>query len=285
MKIFITGSNGFTGYHLINKLKQKNLAYYEFKGDLRDTIQIDNALKESMSSHVVNLAAITHVKHPNIKDFYEVNVIGSQNLIAACNLNKNYVKSILLFSSAIVYGDLFDNIPIKEDFDFKIMNHYALSKFSMEQMVNFTQCEIPINIVRPFNFTGYKQDTSFVIPKIVDHFRNKKNNIELGNIDVKREFNDVRWVIEAILSIIQSDCSDEIFNICSGQSYSIKDIIQKLELLTSHKINIQINEDFIRKNDISNLIGCPKKLYKYFPILKDIRKDYSIESLLSWMLV
>ena len=77
--------------------------------------------------------------------------------------------------------------------------------------------KLPIFIVRPFNYTGRGQDKKFVVPKIIDHFREKKTFIELGNIDVLREFNDIRFVSDIYTKLLVTPPIGKIINICTKQ--------------------------------------------------------------------
>ena len=111
-------------------------------------------------------------------------------------------------------------------------NDYAVSKLAMEYMANIWRDRLPITIVRPFNYTGRGQATSFLIPKLVQHFREKLPLIELGNIDVVREFGDVRDVAAFYVRLAEVKAPWGPFNICSGIGYSLNDVLEMLQTMT-----------------------------------------------------
>ena len=196
---------------------------------------------------------------PDKISFYAVNVIGTTNLLdAILNLPKTPVK-VLVASSANVYGNC-DVSFIDENVVPNPINHYAASKLAMEHMALTYKGKIPIIITRPFNYTGPGQDINFVIPKMVDHFLNKKSSISLGNIDVEREFNSVEMVCDLYLSLLKYGVPSEIYNVCSGAVYSLRSIIKILSKITGHSIIVDKDLKFVRENEVSVLKGDPKKL-------------------------
>jgi len=121
--------------------------------------------------------------------------------------------------------------------------------------------KLPVLITRPFNYTGADQHPRFLVPKIVSHFRDMKDEIELGNIDVYRDFSDVRDVAEIYCDLLFSDVpSGEIFNICSGRLTSLRDIVAGCSEIMDHEINIKVNPAFVRKDEIVKLGGDAAKL-------------------------
>jgi len=200
------------------------------------------------------LAAIAYVGHGDANTFYTVNVIGTRNLLAALAKYASNVKRVLLASSANIYGNhpqgkLNENtIPAPE-------NDYAVSKIAMEQMARLWADRLPLSIVRPFNYTGKGQSEKFLIPKIVAHFRHKRSVIELGNLDIWREFGDVRAVAEAYRRLLMVCSSGDVLNICTGKAYSIREIIAMCEKITGHSIEINVNSAFVRTNEVRMLLG------------------------------
>ena len=87
----------------------------------------------------------------------------------------------------------------------------------MEQIAQTYSSDLNITITRPFNYTGVGQQSKFIVPKIVEHFKQKSSTLKLGNIDVWRDFSDVRWIAEAYTSLSSNTCRWlSRVNLCSG---------------------------------------------------------------------
>jgi nucleoside-diphosphate-sugar epimerase len=160
------------------------------------------------------------------------------------------------------------------------VSHYAMSKLAMKYLALTFVDRLPIVIARPFNYTGLGLDSRFFVPKKVEHFKRRAMEIELGNLNVFREYNDVRMVCKAYLGLLSLGIPGEIYNIASGRAVSIQTIISALEGLTGHKINVSMNPAFVRANYINTLSGSPKKI----EVLLGPLSHPSLEDTLSWML-
>jgi nucleoside-diphosphate-sugar epimerase len=185
---------------------------------------------------------------------------------------------VLLASSANVYGNS-EADALSEDAKFAPENDYAVSKVAMEYMANIWASRLPISIVRPFNYTGVGQASKFLIPKIVTHFKQRKAGIELGNIDVIRDFSDVRFVGEAYKTLVEKAQPGEAYNICSGQGHSLQHIIATMNDIAGYEIDVSVNPDFVRKNEVKKLVGSNEKLLQLCPTLKRV----PIRDTLEWM--
>lgn len=278
MRILLTGAEGFTGRHFQNKAKALGHDVVEFKADLTNADAVSAEVKTICPSHVIHLAAISSVTHADEEAFYQVNLFGTQNLLKALSDLPKAPEKVLLASSANVYGNASVS-PIPETYCPKPVNHYALSKLAMELMsTSFTQL-LPIVIARPFNYTGVLHDNRFVVPKIVEHFQRRAAEIELGNLEVLREYNDVRMVCEAYLSLLNLGLPGETYNIASGRAISLQTIITALESITNHSIVTKVNPSFVRANEITILSGASQKIETLLGPLK----HPSLEETLSWM--
>lgn len=116
-------------------------------------------------------------------------------------------------------------------------------------------------------------------PKIVQYFQKRASLIELGNLDVLREYNDVRMVCQAYLDLLHLGHSGETCNIASGRAVSLRTIISVLEDITQHAINVEVNPAFVRADDIAILSGSPAKIEALLGPLN----HPSLEDTLSWM--
>jgi nucleoside-diphosphate-sugar epimerase len=141
-------------------------------------------------------------------------------------------KRVLIASSANVYGNVAGILG--ESQPAAPVNHYAVSKLAMEHMVHTWFDRLPIVITRPFNYTGIGQSQQFLVPKIVDHFVRRAAMIELGNLDVERDFSDVRFVARAYRGLLEYDCAGQTVNICSGRPYTLRWILQMMQTISGY---------------------------------------------------
>lgn len=259
MRILVTGATGFTGRHFQTHAIQAGHEIVSLTADLTDRSSLAAEVSRAEPDAVLHLAAVAFVGHANTSAFHEVNVIGSLNLLDALAALRRQPSSVMLASSANIYGNCLQS-PIKETQPPAPINPYAASKLAMEQMAMEYTDRLPIVITRPFNYTGPGQDRSFLIPKLVEHFARRASVIELGNLEVEREFNDVRMVCEAYLRLLGSGVSGQTYNVCTGVAYSLHQVLAILKDLTGHDIEVRVNPAFVRANEVHRLCGDPGKL-------------------------
>ena len=260
MRVLIIGIDGFTGKHLSKYLENSGYEIFGtslkkedkniFKCDITNKNEIKKVLQKTNPDYIIHLAAISFVAHSNNENFYKVNAIGTQNLLESIEK----VKKVIISSSAVVYGKQNSEI-LNEKMCPNPSNHYGISKLAAEQIAKNYFDKFNIIITRPFNYTGPFQDESFLVPKIVKHFKEKKREIRLGNLDVIREINSIEFVCEVYKRLIEKDISNTIVNIASSRGIHLIDIVKTMEEIAGYKINIIQDERFIRKNDIKKLIG------------------------------
>jgi GDP-6-deoxy-D-talose 4-dehydrogenase len=279
LKMLVTGADGFTGVHFVKQARKVGYEVFEFNADLTNPVAIQNQVNEAQPDIVVHLAAISFVGHDNASAFYDVNVIGTLNLLDALIKLPKLPSRVLLASSANVYGNCVLS-PISETQVPAPLNHYAMSKLAMEHLAMTYTDRLPLFFVRPFNYTGPGQVESFVIPKIVSHFKRRATTIELGNLMVEREYNDVRMVIVTYLRLLDKAEIGQIYNICSSQTYTLRQVMETLTELTGHQINISVNPAFVRANELHRLCGEATKLNATIGAQDPI----SLKDTLLWML-
>lgn len=289
--IFITGIEGFTGRYLENHfLKQSFLVYgtslneserdNHYACDILNEDAIFDVLNELKPDYIIHLAAISFVAEKNEKRIYEVNVFGTINLLRAIERLSYSPQKILIASSASVYGNI--EGALDESMCPKPVNHYGNSKLVMENMIQQYYDKLNIIIVRPFNYTGVGQQDHFLIPKIVSHYKQHKDKIELGNIDIYREFNSIYFVIKCYTALLFSEIKSEVFNVCTGKEINIKTILNSMNIIADYSIRVEINSNFVRKNEIKMLKGSPKKLFQN---IGDFTDEFKLEDTLREMFV
>lgn len=279
MRLLLTGAKGFTGVHFAAMARGAGYDVYSLDSDLTDAAGVAAEVAKVEPTYVVHLAGISAVTHADQLDFYQVNLFGTQNLLQALADLPRRPTKVLLASTANVYGNQAGG-NISESVCPKPVNHYAISKLAMEHMAATFFDRLPIVIARPFNYTGVGHDQRFVIPKIVDHFKRRAGTLELGSLDVYREYNDVRMVCDVYLRLLASGNAKDIFNVCTGKPYSLHDVLEMAESITGHKIEVVINPDFVRANELRCLAGDASKLRA---TIGDI-DDYAMSETLNWML-
>lgn len=291
LKVLITGSEGFTGKYMQAEMEAFGYLVYRsgrdpsiqasnyFVLDLLNEDSIRNCLETLRPDIIIHLAAIAYVGHNHVQQFYDVNTVGTRNLLALSAQLNIQPKSILIASSANVYGNNTKSVLSEKD-DVYPANDYAVSKLAMEYVAKIWMNQLPIIITRPFNYTGVGQQTNFLIPKIVEHFKLRKNKIELGNINIYREFNDVRFVVSAYRKLIEAGKSNFLCNICTGKCYSILNVVNICEFLSNQHLVINVNPTLIRKSEVLSLRGDHS-------LLSNTVKNevfYTLKDTLNWML-
>ncbi|WP_336269505.1 GDP-mannose 4,6-dehydratase [Vreelandella arctica] len=266
----VTGASGFTGHYMVEALVNEGFqvvglgsrptaAHQTLACDLTDASAVKACIERVKPNWVIHLAALSFVGHEDQRAFYDVNVFGTLNLLQALASLETPPERILVASSANVYGTP-DMGVIDESICPAPVNHYACSKLAMEHMVANWFERLPIVITRPFNYTGPGQDSRFLIPKIVEHFAQEKSAIELGNIDVSRDFSDVRDVVAAYMALLESTAQNKVVNISSGTDTALRAIIEKISALAGYDIEVSVNPAFVRPNEIPRLCGANARL-------------------------
>ena len=240
--ILITGADGFTGRYLAVALQRSG---HEVHGmvratpadpvvglaathvcDLSDVSGLLDAIRSIKPNHIAHLAAITFVAHGDVDTIYRTNIVGTRNVLEALAASGHKAASVLLASSANVYGNATEGV-LHESSAVSPANDYAVSKLAMEHMAHLYGSRLPIVISRPFNYTGLGQAESFLLPKIVAHVRRRAPLIELGNLEVARDFSDVRTVVETYKRLLQTPAAiGQTFNVCAGKAYTLNDVLE-----------------------------------------------------------
>ena len=273
--VLVTGASGFTGRHIIPLLRERGFRVVglcaaggegseHIACDLTNLDALRWTVQRVQPSHVVHLAAMSFVQHGDARAFYDVNVFGTLNLLEALASLPTPPAKVLIASSANVYGT-----PPVEVIDEGVcpapVNHYACSKLAMECMVRTWFERLPIVVTRPFNYTGPGQDERFLVPKIVGHYKRGTPVIELGNLDVSRDFSDVRDVVRAYVDLLESNAQSCVVNVCSGTDISLRQILRMMADIAGYPIEVKVNPAFVRANEIPRLRGSNALLQQMIP--------------------
>ena len=273
MKILLSGATGFIGRHLQRELKIHNHAVLNLKTNLLRKKELEAEIARSDFDHVIHLAGLSHLTSFNPSQLYETNVIGSENLISSLE-KKGGGINILLASSGHVYAP--SEAFLNEESKVQPMSHYASSKLAMEYICNSMIEKNKLIIMRIFNCTGPGQDPSFFIPKVLQSFVNKEKSLDVGNLEVEREFNSVHWLVSIIRSLTEENTPAGVYNICSGKTYRLENILSTISNITNHSLKINICQKIVRKNEQKKIAGNPLKLNKFLKKKRIVIKEPSI---------
>ena len=289
MKAFITGIAGFAGRHITEYLQSRGdeVAGLEwgdadeikpfakahnvkiFAGDLREEAAVSKAIKQFKPDAVYHLAAQSSVRlsFENPIETFSVNVIGTLVLLETISKSGLPIKTLVITSSEI-YGPLTqDECPVKEDHPLRPVNPYAVSKAAVDLMAyqyNKTY-GLPVYIARAFSHSGPWQKTvgvlsdwAFQIAKI--DLGVSQPVLKVGNINVQRDYTDVRDVVKAYVGIVEKGKPGEPYNVCSGVGYQLSELLTKYQELTPKIIEVQSDQSRMRPVDIPILIGSNEKI-------------------------
>jgi len=267
MKVLISGwTEGFVGPHLAEYIKNQGHDPYplDLSGkwvDLRNAELVDQVVKQVRPGIVFHLAALSSVgkawKDP--APVFEVNVNGTKNLLEA--LKKHAPDASVLFvSTGAVYGKAGDPPKIfREDDGFDPQNPYAESKAKAEMLcVEYAKkYSLDIRRVRPQGHTGPGQRLGFVVPDIASQaaavaLKKALPVIKVGNLDVKREFADVRDVVRAYWTVMEKGEPGRAYNLATNRPRSIKEVAQTLIKAAGIEVELVQESARVRKSDESS---------------------------------
>ncbi len=290
-RVLVTGSEGFTGRYVCDEFtnagwevwgaglqpKPDNPRYLNINLLQPETLEL---IDERAKPHVVvHLAASAFVAEADPTAFYNVNLLGTRHLLEALRTAPTPPHCTILASSANVYGNSTLEV-LDETVAANPTNDYAVSKLAMEYLAKTYMTRLGIVITRPFNYTGVGQEPRYLIPKIVNHFKARVPHIELGNTHVARDFSDVRDVARAYRALAEAQPLGETFNLCSGEATALETCISMAAEITGHDMEVRVNPDFVRANEVKTLRGCSEKIDQ----VTGRQRRFGIRNTLEWML-
>ena len=265
-KILITGSKGFVGKNLIRYLKNYSFQIIETKDTSFDLKLNESWEKIEKCDYLIHLAGKSFVPKSweEPARFIENNILLITNALEYCRVN----KTKLIFLSSYLYGNC-KKMPIKENEPIEATNPYALSKLLSEKLCYFYKNNFQVNniILRVFNLYGPGQPKEYLLSKITNQVR-YENLIKVDDLSPKRDYVYIDDLCSAIVKAINYKGNEHIFNIGSGKSYSVKEVIEFIQNIYGTSLNID-EKKLIRKNEILNTIAdinLAKKELEWFPI-------------------
>jgi len=292
-KVLITGISGFAGSYLAEYLVSKNeydiYGTYLFeeskinlstvkdavkliKVDLSLDSEVFNLIEEVRPSLIFHLAALTSPSDSfkNPVQTLTNNISLQINLLEAVKKNKLFNTRILIVSSADIYGLVnVQDLPIDEETKLMPMSPYSVSKIAQDYLglTYYLSYGLKTVRVRPFNHIGPRQSHHFVVASFAKQIAEiekgkKKPILSVGNIEAKRDFTNVKDVVRAYDLAIEKGEIGEVYNIGSGISYKISDILNILISMSKVKIKIEKDKTLMRPGDNPELVCDPTKFVK-----------------------
>ncbi len=282
-RVLVTGIEGFVGNYLTQHLKELG---YEIFGlhllpvtnphsgvnyrqcDILKYKQLKALIDDIKPEGIFHLAAISSVgfsfSHP--EETININFIGTYHLLRALT-ELTLSPRVIIISSADVYGKTKER-PVNEDYQLRPVSPYGLSKMLAEECAKFFAAQgLDILILRPFNHIGVGQREDFVFPYCAKRIAEiekgiSPNSLPLGNIDVRRDYLDVRDVVRAYEMAFRLAKTGEIYNVATGKPITIREGVEYLISLTKKPIQISIKKERKRRYDIPYLSGATEKFQK-----------------------
>ncbi|MBF0677170.1 GDP-mannose 4,6-dehydratase [Pseudomonas sp.] len=274
-KLFVTGSTGFVGQHLSELAAAKGLMDWELQAvprglDLLSPASIDTALAAiAIPDAVIHLAGQTFVPQSVLDPTHtlHVNLLGTLNLLQALK-RRGFTGTFLYVSSGDVYGQVPESeLPIRESRLPQPRNPYAVSKVSAELLCLQWGYTEPwrIMVARPFNHIGAGQREAFVVADMARQLIRVSKGVQppqlqVGDIDVTRDFLDVSDVLQAYLSLLDHGRTGEIYNVCSGVELRVRDLILQMASLSDVEIELVQSSARMRRAEQRRVAGCSQKI-------------------------
>jgi GDP-4-dehydro-6-deoxy-D-mannose reductase len=294
MRFFITGISGFAGRHLathliesghwVGGIARQDGALDELRGrrggllasaaidacDIRDRAGLRGALDRARPDGVFHLAAVTFVpktiEQPELA--YEVNFFGTVELLAAVRDVAPRAR-VVLVTTGEVYGaiDPARDLPIVETQPLRPLSPYSVSKAAADLagFQTFWSQSLDVVRARPFNHTGPGQPSEFVCSEfaralVAAEMGDGPAKLHVGNLDVERDFSDVRDIVGGYVALFEKGKGGEAYNLGSGLATSVRTVLEELRSLGRTPVAVETDPRKLRPREIPRIVGSIDKI-------------------------
>ncbi len=314
MKALITGITGFAGSHLAEYIlaahrdydvygtmrwrsRTENIREIESKTqliecDLRDSSSVKKLIESVEPDRIFHLAAQSFVPSSwnAPAESLSTNILGQLNIFEAVRA-VNIDPWIQIACSSEEYGMVYENeLPIKETNPLRPLSPYAVSKVGQDYL-GYQYCQsfgMKVIRTRGFNHDGPRRGDVFVssnfAKQLVAIEKGKKPPIiEVGNLEARRDFTDVRDIVRAYWLSLDGNCEPgEVYNICSGTDWCIQDVLDKLIEMSGQKVEVREDPARLRPSDVPVLLGDASKFHKATGWTPSIPYEQTLQDMLDY---
>jgi GDP-4-dehydro-6-deoxy-D-mannose reductase len=309
VRYLITGANGFVGRHLADLLSDDNNHVYgisrSLPGDLVlhhpdviyeqcnliDHISVFNLLQKIKPDCIFHLAAESSVgsswKSPI--NIFNNNVLSQINIFETLR-ELGLSSRVVVAGSSEEYGLINESdLPVNEKCCFNPLSTYAVSKVSQDMLAYqyYKSYDMDIVRVRCFNLTGPGRPPIYALSSFAYQIaeiekKKSKNIISVGNLDVKRDYTDVRDAVKCYYKIALKAKPGEVYNLCSGRSHYLKDLLNILISFSTTELNVEIDESRYRPSDLPIMLGDNTKIKTEIGWVPEIDIHTTLKDLLDY---
>jgi GDP-4-dehydro-6-deoxy-D-mannose reductase len=270
--VLVLGAAGFTGRHFCRFIARNTKSdELQIRGadvhpdpanpeilvmDLANKDNLTRLLSELRPNYIVNLAGV--VATSNFEVLTQLNFVLSLNLLSACIDCKTPLEKILLIGSAAEYG-VCSKLPVLETHPLNPVNPYGLTKVMQTKMADYfyRTYNLPVCLVRPFNLIGPGMNKNLVVPSFCARIEKAKpeDHIEVGDLSATRDFVDIEDACAAYMAVLLNGTPGKTYNVCSGQSTSIKTIVDYLIKISGKKLSYRESSELKQRSEAKDIYG------------------------------
>jgi GDP-4-dehydro-6-deoxy-D-mannose reductase len=286
LKILVTGANGFVGSYVRQMIPCTGCHV-----DVRKPIQLQAAIGTCAPDAVIHLAAQSFVPRSfeNPAETFDINFLGTFHLLEALK-KANFSGTFLYVGSADVYGAVpIKCLPITEDRPLWPRSPYAVSKMAAEALCFQWSLSEPFKIImaRPFNHIGPGQREEFAVSGFAKQLieiklGRRKPVLRVGDLEVTRDFTDVRDIVRAYKALLEFGETGKAYNVCSGKELAIKDIVTKLVEIAGLNVTVENDPGLFRLTEQRRHAGCYCRLRRKTGWRPSIEIEQSLREILHY---
>ena len=289
--VLVTGARGFVGRYLVEHLETtgaKVTGWTREQVDLLDRSAVSRAMAEVRPNVVYHCAGAAHVgqSFSNVADTFASNVLGTHHVLDALR-GTNVNARVLITGSSLVYRQ--SDRELREDDPTGPATPYAVSKLAQEMLGQrgIREDRQQVLLTRPFNHIGPRQAPTYAAPAFAQQIAliekgRRPPEIVVGNLDASRDLHDVRDTVRAYAVVAERGEPGRIYNVCAGQAFKIRDVLDRLVAMSRVKVTITVDPARYRPSDNLMVWGDRSRIEKELGWQPQIPLDQTLKDVLDY---